>query len=96
MKISSEYHIEADEHNWVLIQSKLNPNTGKRPKQGIKTYWATLQQVVNKMVTLEVRQIDDLKSVADSVDEISKKILEQVTHDLRTGPYRLYKHGERL
>jgi len=96
MKINNEYRIEADSHNWVLIQTKLSKKTGKRPKYGNKTYWATLQQVVNKMVTLEVREIDDLKSVADSVDEISKKILEQVTHDLRTGPYRLYKHGEQL
>ena len=96
MKISNEYHIEADEHNWVLVHTRKDKKTGKRSKTGHKTYWATLQQVVNKMVTLEVRQIDDLKAVADSVDLISKKILKQVTHDLRTGPYRLYKHGEQL
>ena len=96
MIINSEYRIEADEHNWVLIQTRVDKKTGKRSKKGHKTYWATLQQVVNKMVTLEVREIEDLKAVADSVDLISKNILEQVTHDLRTGPYRLYKHGERL
>lgn len=61
-----------------------------------KTYWATLQQVVKKMVTLEVRGIEDLKSVADGVDLITKTILEHVTYDLRTGPYRLLKHGEQL
>ena len=96
MIINSEYRIEADEHNWVLIQTRVDKKTGKRSKSGHKTYWATLQQVVNKMVTLEVREIEDLKAVADSVDLISKNILEQVTHDLRTGPYRLYKHGEQL
>ena len=96
MKISDEYNIEADKHNWILVQNRVDPKTGNRPKQGHRTYWATLKQVVDKMVALEVREIEDLKAVANSVDIISANILKQVVSDLRTGPYRIYKHGEKL
>jgi|TARA_B110000259_G_scaffold151736_1_gene171540 hypothetical protein len=100
MKFSNNYHIEAEANNWILIQShtssKITEKTGKYETIEKKTYWGTLQQVVNKLVKEEVKGLDDLMKVVDSEKMIADLILKQISSDLSTGPYRLLKHGEQL
>ena len=100
MVISNEYRIEADTYSWTLIQSrpssKLNVRTGRYETRGKRTYYGTLQQLVDKLVRLEVQGLDDLRDVVASEKMIADLILKQITSDLRTGPYRLLKHGEQL
>ena len=100
MKISNEYRIESDTHNWILIQShtssKISEKTGKYETIEKKTYYGTLQQVVSKLVKEEVKGLDDLMEVVNSEKMIAELILKQISSDLSTGPYRLRKHGEHL
>ena len=100
MKISNEYRIESDTHNWILIQShissKISEKTGKHETIEKKTYYGTLQQVVSKLVKEEVKGLDDLMEVVNSEKMIAELILKQISSDLSTGPYRLRKHGEQL
>ena len=100
MKVSDKYHIEADRYNWTLVQSTISKTrstkTGLYPVSEIRTYHATLRQVVDKLVTLEVKGLDTLTEVLGNVERITQAVLEKVTHDLRTGPYRLSMHGEQL
>ena len=100
MKISNDYRIESDAHNWILIQShtssKVSEKTGKYETIEKKTYYGTLQQVVSKLVKEEVKGLDDLMEVVNSEKMIAELILKQISSDLSTGPYRLRKHGEQL
>jgi hypothetical protein len=100
MKISNEYRIEAEAHNWILIQShkssKVSEKTGKHETIEKKTYWGTLQQVVNRLVKDEVKGLDNLMDVVNSEKMIAELILNQISSDINTGPYRLRKHGEQL
>jgi hypothetical protein len=100
MKVADNYRIESDRYNWTLVHSTtsktLSEKTGLYPVNEIRTYHATLGQVVAKLVTLEVKGLDNLTEVLGSVESITEAVLEKLTHDLRTGPYRLLKHGEQL
>ena len=100
MIISNEYRIESDTHNWILIQShtssKITEKTGKYETIEKKTYWGTLQQAVNRLVKDEVKGLDNLMDVVNSEKMIADLILNQISSDLSTGPYRLRKHGEQL
>ena len=100
MIISNKYRIESDTHNWILIQShtssKITEKTGKYETIEKKTYWGTLQQAVNRLVKDEVKGLDNLMDVVNSEKMIADLILNQISSDLSTGPYRLRKHGEQL
>tara|TARA_R110002124_G_scaffold152294_1_gene319175 strand:+ start:125 stop:439 length:315 start_codon:yes stop_codon:yes gene_type:complete len=100
MIVSNEYHIESDTYNWVLVKrhlsSKVNKKSGKYEMTEVRGYYGTLQQVVNKLVKMEVKGLDDLKAVVDSEARIAGLILDKITSDLRKGPYRLLKHGEQI
>ena len=100
MIVSNQYRIESDTHNWTLVEqhlsSRINKKSGKYEMTESSTYHGTLQQVVNKLVKMEMKGLDDLKAVVASEAMIAGLILDKVTSDLRTGPYRLLKHGEQL
>ena len=98
MVVSNEYRIESDTYNWVLVKrrlsSKVNKKSGKYEMTEVRTYYGTLQQVVDKLVKIEVKGLDDLMAVVASEAMIAGLILDKITLDLQTGPYRLLKHGE--
>ena len=100
MIINNEYKIEADEHNWVLVKSHISSvkseKTGNYETIEKKTYYGTLQQVVHKLVSNEVKSLEDLISIVGSERLIADLILKKISTDLSTGPYRLVKHGEQL